>query len=710
MAQGWRQSWQDLVASLRRQPPKSPPEKRIVDKALVDAPDAGSTDGVGNSPAPVEPEMASAGDGAAEPQPEADVPAFPGAAAIAAVPSIGGAAAIAALAAVAWWTWLSPFSGGRAGEPPAPDVVATFDGGQITLANIEAHIKLLAPEAANLLVRSPDAMLSMVEDMISDQVILQWAAERKPEGDESFRHAVKHIDEKLSLDALSDQIHEEFVPVPESEIRAYYDTNKRQFEGQTFEEARDGIRQILVSEREPEFVESYLARLRASASITRNYDLLDVPAPTEAELRRYHEQNLDSFALPRRAVVDEIVFPITGAADVARREADDALLRIRGGASFAEAAAQAEGARLTTGREVAEGAMPGDWDKNVFALVPGELGGVFQAGDVFYIVRLGDLKPARNQDLSEVRAIVTEAVAREKEQEWFAANGAKTLFTIKSERYTVQQFYDEYSELPVTVRLGYSGTDGMRKLADALIDRILLVADTYDQLLDVKTRPLADESRLRLLAQMMEQEEVDDRIAVTDAQIQDFYDQNRDRLAYPPKTRIRYIRIGLGSTEDEARRARERANEAYGKLNPGLFGDGTDFATVARDYSEDPESAAQGGEFPGWIGEGANPLAELFEHPLHEAVLALEPGEIGRPLQIGDSLYIVEVLERTEAEPLSIEEAKPYIEEVLRKEEHTKLAAELQDRMLEEAEVEVYPSVLETYFATQSATTASEGS
>ena len=331
-------------------------------------------------------------------------------------------------------------------------------------------------------------------------------------------------------------------------------------------------------------------------------------------------------------------------------------------------------------------------------MAPGELGSVFQAGDSFYIVRLNELKPARTKSLSEVRSVVAAVVRGQKEGEWFEANGQKTFFTLKGQRYTLGQFYREYRELPPSLQGQYAGLDGLRKLADSLIDRMLLVADTYDQLLDIKTKPLADETRLQLLAQMMEQEEVHDKIEITETAMKAFYAKNNKQMVPPPKARVRYIRIGLGASDDEERRARQRADEAYRKLVPGFFRDGADFAAVAQEYSEDPESAAKGGEIDGWIGESSDLLLELTEHPFHEAALRLEPGEISEPFQMAGSLYIVQVLERTEPEPLSFEEVMPFIEEVLSERKHRTLAADLQKRLLKEANVVIYPEVLEAYF------------
>lgn len=729
MAQGWRQSWSDFLDSLRG---RSPSEKK---ESLLGASVSGRREANSDrlsqavvllEPSPIDEETpdvrppshtleaTNAGDREENPTPagrDGSTNAHIGSQASPVRAelrpteqrklsgwSFAVIALIAILATVPWL--LSPYHFGAdlfAPDPPAPDVVATFDGGRITLDDVESHLNLLVPSQLRDLTRSPEALLSIVEDLISDQLVLRWAADRKPEGEEAFRHAVKHINEELSLDAFASQLHEDAVPVAESQIRNYYEANASRFERRTFAESREQIRQTLVAKREPEFLENYIARLRTSASITRNFELLEVPPPGEEELKRYYDANVSQFALPRRFVVDEIEIPVSIFGDKAQQRASDLLLRIRGGASFKDVTSRLPGVRLSASRELAEGTRPDEWDKNVFALVPGELGSIFRAGGSFYVVRLNELKPARTRTLLEVRSIVAAAVGQQEEKRWFNENGQKTLFTLKGQRYSLEQFYKEYQELPLSLRGQYAGPEGLKELADSLIDRMLLVSDTYDKLLDVKTKPLADESRLRLLRRMMEQEEVDDKIKVTDKEVRSFYDENGKRMAYPPKARIRYIRIGLGASDDEERRAREKADQAYSKLAPGLFREGADFAAVAKEYSEDPESAAKGGEIDGWIGESGDPLLELADHPFHEAVLRLEPGAIGKPFQMRGSLYIVQVLERTEPEPLSFEQAKPFIEEVLTERRHRTLAVDLQKRLLRDANVVTYPKVLEPY-------------
>lgn len=71
---------------------------------------------------------------------------------------------------------------------------------------------------------------------------------------------------------------------------------------------------------------------------------------------------------------------------------------------------------------------------------------------------------------------------------------------------------------------------------------------------------------------------------------------------------------------------------------------GEDFATLAQEYSEDPGSAAQGGDL-GWIGRGV--LVPEFE----DVAFSLPVGEISKPVRTDFGYHLIEVLERDENRP-----------------------------------------------------------
>lgn len=616
--------------------------------------------------------------------------------------SMAGVAVIA-LGMIAFLLW--PQIGPQVEEllapkPPAPDIVASFKDGEITRDQLLAHLAVLVPKEAQERVRTFENMRALAQEMVLDELIRRWAAERKVDSQETFSHTMQHISEELNLDSLHSQMHTSEIPVQESEIQAYYQQNQAQFQGQTLDEAREEIRQRLASERENSYMQEYIDRLRANASITKDLALLDVAEPTEDDLKTYYDANREQFKLPTQVVVDELEIPIEDDEADAQRRADAALLRIRSGASFAQASQEITGTNVLTATTVVSGTRSADWETVVWGLQPNEISEVINDdGDVFSIVRLRELQPERVATFAEMRPEILELVRQQKTDEWFKSNGAKTLFTLKGQRYSLEQFYKEYQELPPETRAEYEGADGRKRLAEDLITRLLVVEDTYDRLLDVGNKDELEETRLDVLKQMYHQENVDDKIQVSDEELQKFYDENKARLVRPPEARIRYIRIGLGQTQDEEIRAQEKANEAYKKLVPGPFQQGADFAAIAREYSEDPESAAKGGVLDGWVGEGFDSLVELSAHPFHEQVLSLGVNEISPPFVYGDSLYIVQVLERNEPQPIPFEEVKEVIRENLTHDRHDELLANLSERVTQEFNMVIYDSVLRALVA-----------
>lgn len=584
--------------------------------------------------------------------------------------------------------------------PPAPNVVAAYDGGRITIEDVEKHMaSLVSDEEAQKQLKNPQGYALIVQEMITDEIVKRWQANRKPDQDKEFSHVMKHITEEINLDELHAQMHKGQLGVTEGDIGAYYEANKKDFGEKTLTDVREEIKTKLQSEKEDQFVQNYITGLKNKSSITRDLGVLAVPAASEYQLKSYYDANQKQYLVKAQAAVHEIRVPKAADEKKAKEKAEQTLSKIRSGDDFGQIYQEVNGSPpSSTGEIRLKGEQDAAYDEAVFRLDQGQISDVIGVKDAFAIVRLVSKTPERQQSFEEVRSQVETAVLADTEKKYYTDNADRTLFTVNGKRFTLGEFWEEYQELPVSFLTSYGGTEGKQALVEKIIERLLLYEDSLSQVSQTETKERQDEMRLKVLAQMLEQEEVDEKIKIEDKDLQDYYNRNKAELVMPAKSKVRQIVIRAGSsdsaTDDEHKKAFEKAQEAYKKLVPGPLKKGDDFAVVAKQYSEDEETKDKGGEVTEWVQEEMNLLGEITKHQYHEQVQAIPKGQIGPPFEANGYIYIVEVLDRSEPEQLSFEDSKGFIKERLTQEKHQELSEQLSSKLMKDAKVVIYTRTL----------------
>ena len=110
-------------------------------------------------------------------------------------------------------------------------------------------------------------------------------------------------------------------------------------------------------------------------------------------------------------------------------------------------------------------------------------------------------------------------------------------------------------------------------------------------------------------------------------------DTRGDQQSAVTQTRTRHILL----TPNELVSA-EEIRQRLLRLRERILG-GEDFAALARANSEDPGSAARGGDL-GWVSPGQ------LVPPFEEAMARLSPGELSQPVQTSFGWHLIQVLER----------------------------------------------------------------
>lgn len=145
-----------------------------------------------------------------------------------------------------------------------------------------------------------------------------------------------------------------------------------------------------------------------------------------------------------------------------------------------------------------------------------------------------------------------------------------------------------------------------------------------------------DNVRREMLLRQVQQRQVGSRVNISDSEVDRLLSQQAGQSgaqAVIPEIRARHILIELTPTRDEEQ-ARAMAQEVRQRLAQG-----DDFATVAREMSDDDGSALNGGDL-GWLRPGQTVPA--FE----EAMRELSVNQVSEPVRSQFGYHIIEALER----------------------------------------------------------------
>jgi parvulin-like peptidyl-prolyl isomerase len=137
-----------------------------------------------------------------------------------------------------------------------------------------------------------------------------------------------------------------------------------------------------------------------------------------------------------------------------------------------------------------------------------------------------------------------------------------------------------------------------------------------------------------------------------DAEITALYDARKDSLRLP--TQYRLAQIFIASAEDKAK-AKSEAGALAKQVKSG------DFAALAKANSDEPVSAAKGGEV-GWLAE------DSIQPAIRKALSGAGKDAIAGPIELGDGFYFVKILDLREPRTATLDEVRPQLVAALRQE------------------------------------------
>ncbi len=180
------------------------------------------------------------------------------------------------------------------------------------------------------------------------------------------------------------------------------------------------------------------------------------------------------------------------------------------------------------------------------------------------------------------------------------------------------------------------------------------------------------------VAKMLEAE-VNTKVAVQPDDVNTFYQQNPDKFQQPERVRASHILIRTEENADAKAKdaAKAKATDLLKQVKAGK-----DFAELAKQHSQDPGSAVQGGDL-GFFQQGQ--MVGAFER----AAFALKPGEVSDIVETPFGFHIIKMAEKQAARTVPIEEVKPQIEQFLQNQQRQQKTQAFIESLKSKGKVEV---------------------
>jgi peptidyl-prolyl cis-trans isomerase C len=200
--------------------------------------------------------------------------------------------------------------------------------------------------------------------------------------------------------------------------------------------------------------------------------------------------------------------------------------------------------------------------------------------------------------------------------------------------------------------------------------------DAFKQMLASRKTTLEQvrgDIRQDLTVQKLISTAIADKVAVKPEQVTDFYTKNPDQFKQPERVRASHILITVPKDADAATKtaARTKAADILKDVKAGK-----DFAALAKQHSQDPGSAQNGGDL-GFFQQGQ------MVGPFNDVAFKLAPGQVSDLVETDFGFHIIKVAEKQTARTVPLDEVRPQLEQYL-------------ERMNREQETDAFVNALKT--------------
>ena len=174
-------------------------------------------------------------------------------------------------------------------------------------------------------------------------------------------------------------------------------------------------------------------------------------------------------------------------------------------------------------------------------------------------------------------------------------------------------------------------------------------------------------------------EEVADKIKISDEETKSYYDANPQLFQQPEQVKASHIliKVDANATDAQKAEARKKIKEVQQKVQKG-----EDFATLAKTYSEGP-SGPRGGDL-GYFKRGQ------MVKPFEAAAFSLKPNETSDIVETNFGYHLIKVVDKKPAKKTTYAEVKNRLNDRLKKQKMDSKAVAYIKSLRESAKIEKF--------------------
>lgn len=176
-------------------------------------------------------------------------------------------------------------------------------------------------------------------------------------------------------------------------------------------------------------------------------------------------------------------------------------------------------------------------------------------------------------------------------------------------------------------------------------------------------------------------------VTVSDEEVSEYYEANKADFMQLAGVHAAHI---LFDPEDKA-----TAEEVLADIKAGA-----DFASLAKQYSKDPGSAANGGD----LGWPTTPYVQEFQ----DAADAMEAGQVSDLVETTFGWHIIKVIEKRDDRQQPLEEVRDQIEQIIVQQQNADVYQEFLNELRDAATIEILVPELATPAVTQEGSSTAE--